>query len=146
MARRAARRQSNGLRRRKALRDVTKNERWLHLAAGAVSARSTLHSVWRQTLTVCSYSSFLLSFSMTVETLLGGNHNDMAVIHQFVETMSLFHTSFMSLLEIWTTMDHLLHDITPEEESRPLQFTRHKMLQIDDLSDPQAHKMTWSER
>ena len=66
----------------------------------------------------------------------------MAVIHQFVETMSLFHTSFMSLLEIWTTMDHLLHDITPEEESRPLQFTRHKMLQIDDLSDPQAHKMT----
>ena len=73
MAPRAKRRRSNGARRRKALRDVSVNERWL---------------------------------------------------------------------QMWTTMDHLLYDITPEEEAQPRQSTRHKGLRINDLLDPQPHKMT----
>lgn len=142
MARRAKRRLSNGLRRRKALRDAPANERWLHLGAGAISTRSTLHHAWRQTSLVCSYSSFLLTFAMTVETLAGGNPTDMAVIHQAIDLFSTNLLTYMSLLEIWTIMDHILHDITPEEEAQPTQYTRHKALQIDDLTDPEAHKMT----
>ena len=142
MAPRAKRRQSNGLRRRKALREVSSNVRWLHLGAGAISVRGTLHSVWRHTSLVCSYSSFLLSFAMTIETFSGGNSADMEAIHLAIELFSLNLTSFMSLLEICNTMDHLLHDISSAEESLPLQFTRHKALQIDDLTDPQSHKMT----
>ena len=100
MAPRAKCCQSNGLRRCKALREVSSNVCWLHLGAGAISARSTLHSVWRHTSLVCSYSSFLLSFAMTIETLFGGNSADMEAIHLAIKLFSLNLTSFMSLLEI----------------------------------------------
>ena len=57
----------NNARRRKSLGDVTANQRWLHLGAGAISVQSTLHSIWRQTSLLCSYSAFFLSVATIVE-------------------------------------------------------------------------------
>ena len=50
--------------------------------------------------------------------------------------------SYISLLDIWISMDHILYNITPEEEKQPQQFIERKELRINDLSNPQAHMMT----
>ena len=88
-----------------------------------------------------SYSSFLLTIAMVVESSADGN-SDMDTINEAIQVFTMSTISYMSLLQMWTTMDHLLYDITPEEEAQPRQFSRHKRLRINDLSDPQAHKMT----
>ena len=38
--------------------------------------------------------------------------------------------------------DHILHNITPEEEAQPISFTGYKHPRINDLSDTEAKKMT----
>ena len=98
MARRAKRRQSNGLRRRKALCDVTSNHRWLHLNAGAISAQSTLHGVWHRTSLVSIYSSFLLAFSLNLEALVNIEHVDRAVIHRPIDLLTSMLTYCMSMM------------------------------------------------
>ena len=124
MAPRAKLRRTNGARHRRALRNATANLRCLHLSAGDVFVRTTLQSVWRRTSLVSSYSSFLLSVALTVERLAVGTAADMAVIHHVIQLFSMNTVCFMSLLQIWTRIDHLLYDITAEEEDQPQQFTR----------------------
>ena len=70
MARRAKRSNFNGARRRKAKRQATANERWLHLGAGGVSARGTLQTAWQWTALAGSVAALLTTISMVVHGLV----------------------------------------------------------------------------
>lgn len=141
MARRAKRRASNGARRRQPLRRVPANARWMHLSAGEVSTRDRLQSVWGWTSILCSYSSTMLAIASVVSSAADDNA-DMDAIQEMVEYITVSTVCYLSLLQMWRTMDNLLYDISPEEEEQPIRYTRRRHLRIRDLSDPEAHKMT----
>ena len=63
-------------------------------------------------------------------------------INKAIEVSTACFSSYIGLLNIWISMDHILYDIAPKEEEQLQQFTEHKELCINDLSNPQAYKMT----
>ena len=84
---------------------------------------------------------------MTVLSLVVQNHAntlnmDTNAINALVANACLCTASFASMLHMWAQFDHILHDILPEEEGLPIQFTPAKHPRIDQLSDPEAKKMT----
>ena len=125
-----------------ALCDATVNHRWLHLSAGPVLRYEIrFGSFGAKHHWSCSYSCFLVVTALAMERLAVGTAADMAVIHHVTKIFAMNIICYMLLLQIWTRMDHLLNNITVKEEDQPRQFTRHTGLQLDDVSDPQAHKM-----
>ena len=94
-------------------------------------------------LLVCGYSAFLLSVVAIVEDHAAqtSRDSDINIIYDAMEVLALNTISFMSTMQIWTTIDHHLYNILLEEEQRPQQFKANKALQIDGLSDPQALKI-----
>lgn len=59
----------------------------------------------------------------------------MAVIDAAIETLVLVLATHLSMADMFTTIDAMLYDISPEEEAMPKQFTAHKGVRIDDFSD-----------
>jgi len=141
MAKRARRRQENGARRRNTLRRVSANDRWLHLSAGDITARNTLQMLWGWTSVFCSFSLYATTLSTVVSEAATSNV-DAEMIDDMIELFNISTVCFVSLLRVLRSLDHALYDITLEEEAQPRQYTAHKELRIDDLSDPKAHKMT----
>ena len=141
MAKRARRRISNGARRRKPLRRVSANDRWLHLSASDITARNTLQTVWGWTSVVCSFSLYLTALTTAIGEAAAANMIP-AEIDDMLSLLGSNTACFISLLRVCRNMDSNLYDIAPVEEEQPRQYTAHKKLRIDDLSDPKAHKMT----
>ena len=143
MPARAKRRRLNGARRRKAMRKVAANERWMHLPAANVSVRATLQTCWRWSQIACAYSTMMTVLSLVAQGQANMNANmDADAINALVANAALVTASFASFMHMWMQMDHILHDITPEEEAQPMSYTAAKHPRIDDLSDPQGKKMT----
>ena len=82
---------------------------------------------------------------MAVATAVGdvvGPNADTDTIDEMLQMYGYTALCFMSLMQSWRMMDHILYDIPPEEEAMPKVYSERKHLEIDDLSDVQAHKMT----
>lgn len=141
MARNASRRLSNGLRRRVPKRRATPNERWLHLSAVDVSMQGTLQTMWYLAATFCNVTSLILAVVLAVESVANGDAN-MTVIDDAIETLIFILSTYLGMDNMLTTIDAMLYDISPEEEDMPKQFTAHKGVRIDDISDIECHKMT----
>ena len=124
MAPRAKRRRSNGARRRKRIRTVSANERWLHLSALDEDTHTTLQTLWRRASFLCSYSSFLLALMTVVQNSNAPHLNQHAVV-QLVTHFTRQTTCYLALLRFWRRLDHILYDIPEEQEKKP------RMLMLD---------------
>ena len=118
MAKRARRRVSNGARRRKALRWVSANNRWLHLSASDITARNTLQTVWGWTSVICSFSLYLTALTAAIGEAAATNMNP-AEINDMLSLLGYNTACFISLLQVCRNMDSNLYDITPVEERQP---------------------------
>jgi hypothetical protein len=103
----------------------------------------TLHTImWRLTIFIVT-SFHLLSLAITVEFIAEEDPGaDMGAIAMIVE---LHHFNLLSSLELMTrlrTIDSVLFDIPAAEDVQPKQMTPPKDLRINNLSDPEAHRLT----
>ncbi len=143
MPKRAATRPLTGLRRRKRLRQCPRLCRWSNNTVGATDVMETLHTImWRLTIFIVT-SFHLLSMAITVEFIAEEDPGaDMAAIAMIVE---LHHFNLLSSLELMMrlrTIDSMLFDIPAAEDAQPKQMTPPRDLRINDLSDPEAHRLT----
>ena len=71
MAPRAKRSNFNGARRRKAKRQASSNERWLHLGAGGVSTRDTLQTAWEWAALAGSITAMMTTMTLVIQAIAG---------------------------------------------------------------------------
>ncbi len=142
MAPSAKRRRSNDARRRKTLRRVSANERWMHLSAGDTAVRNTLQYCWEITTRISTYSVFLLALSHVVQDA-AVQGADMEMLADIVSAFTGQKYYLIDMLQFWRRLDHYLYNIPRKEESQPCVLMRRKHLRIDNLSDPEAYKMTY---
>ena len=144
MAPRAKRSNFNGARRRKAKRQASSNERWLHLGAGGVSTWDTLQTAWEWAALAGSVAAMMTTMTLVIQAIAGDQDDaDLSdALWEAVEALTIVCTGYGGLVGSLLNMDAFLHDITPEEEAAPLTLKRRRHLRLDDLSDTEAHKMT----
>ena len=132
------RRAVNGRRRRKPVRQVSPNERWLHLTAGAVSNQQTLQTCTVWAMAASTYCTLLTALGLCVQ----GTGLDSDAVKALVANAAITAASYCSVLHLFTDWDHLLHDIPPEHDRVPAMFKPLQHPTIDGLSDPKAIAMT----
>ena len=71
MAPRAKRSNFNGARRRKAKRQASSNERWLHLGAGGVSTQDTLQTAWEWAALAGSVAAMMTTMTLVIQAIAG---------------------------------------------------------------------------
>ena len=138
MPRPPKRRAVNGRRRRKPVRQVSPNERWLHLKAGAVSNQQTLQTCTVWAMAASTYCTLLTALGLCVQ----GTGLDSDAVKALVANAAITAASYCSVLHLFTDWDHLLHDIPPEHDRVPAMFKPLQHPTIDGLSDPKAIAMT----
>jgi len=146
MARAPARNPITGLRRRGAQRKHTYSARWMHLNHAEVCNRITIHSLWLRC-TFEAYSSFntLLRMMMCKLLIMGGvlhppTANFSQLLNFCIHLGTMHFDLFVDFITFWFRFDQLLHDITPLEESRSLQFMPPQNIRLDDWDDDFASK------
>ena len=86
--------------------------------------------------------STLLGILLAITSTAGVNAN-LTAINAVIDLLSIGPVfTFETLQNVLQFFDHVLFDIPLDEAAQPLQMTLHKNLQIDDLSDPEAIRLT----
>ena len=142
MVRRSLKRNADtGLRRRMPKRQATTNARWMHLGAGETSILYALQAMMGYTAQHYVVYSCLLAVLVAVRN--NNNHINMIAVDTVIE--ALLHgpvVSFDALLAVFRVVDCVLFDIPLDDEGQPLQMSATRHLRIDDLSDPEAIRLT----
>ena len=140
---RAATRLLTNLRRRKRLKTCPRLCRWSNNCAGATDVMETLQSVmWKLTM-FCVASFHLLCMALSVEFM--AQEDPGADLDAIADIIELHHLNLVVSLELMTRLraiDSQLFDILAAEDALPKQMTPRKNLRINDLSDPEAHRLT----
>ena len=142
MPRLPKRRRLNGARRCRPMREVGSLSRWMHLYHGEVSERFKIQHSWFRNILRSQSSLLLLSQLVMVNSLLSNN-----LLHQVgATTASTIIECLIQLANLQCSLHrhsvrsaflfhHLLYDITPEEESRDLQFKPHQNITFASWDD-----------
>jgi hypothetical protein len=142
MVRRSIQRNADtGLRRRLPKRQATTNARWMHLGAGETSILYALQAMTGTT--AQHYVVYLCLLAVLVAVRNNNNHINMIAVDTVIE--ALLHgpvVSFEALLAVFRVVDCVLFDIPLDDEGQPLQMSATRHLRIDDLSDPEAIRLT----
>ena len=93
-----------------------------------------MHTCWGWTQIACGYSTLMTVLLLVVQNHANTLNMDTNAINALVANACLCTASFASMLHMWAQFDHILHDILPEEEGLPIQFTPAKHPRIDQLS------------
>jgi hypothetical protein len=130
-----------GCRRRKAKRQATPNERWLHLGARQADQMRTIQTVMATTSLFCMSLNHFRALILAAGTVVTAQA-DLAVLDAAFDSVSVTLVAFLGLLRATHVADAVLFDIPFHEEAAPQQYTRSKNLRLADLNDIQALKMT----
>jgi hypothetical protein len=130
-----------GCRRRKAKRQATPNERWLHLGARQAGQMRTIQTVMATTSVFCMSLNHFRALILAAGTVVTAQA-DLAVLDAAFDSVSVTLVAFLGLLRATHVADAVLFDIPFHEEAAPQQYTRSKNLRLADLNDVQALKMT----
>ena len=91
----------------------------------------------------CTYSAMMTVLSLVAQSHAKVDANmDTDAINAIFAIAALITASFAGFTHMWMKMNHILHNITPDEEAQPTSYTSEKHPRIDNLSNPQAKKMT----
>ena len=143
MARHRFVRPSTGAARRRPLREGDKNDRWMHLHAGMVRFRRSLHLMWNR---LQAFSVTLLRIQIVGRVLqyaVGNQPRVRRAIGQYLDVtarvMQVYAVQMRHLFQI----DHDLFDIPQHELDQPRQHRPRRHLRIDRIdNDREALKMT----
>ena len=135
-----------GLRRCGPQRKLTYNAQWMHLNQAEVNNRTSIHSLW-----LCStFQAYLALFTLQqmmmckILILRGALITPNANFDQFLNFLIHLGTAHFDLFVHFNTFlfrfDHLLHDITPLEEARPLLFMPRQNIRLNDWDDLESKK------
>lgn len=131
------------------MREVGSTSRWMHLYHIEVSERFKLQNWWFHNILRSQSSLSLLSQLVMINALLSNN-----LLHQVAATTA---STILECLIQWATiqfslygesarsaflLDHLLYDITPEEESRVLAFKPHQKITFASWDDQKCLNYT----
>ena len=148
MARQPARRALNGKRRRKSIRKVRNNSRWMHLYHDEVCIRHKIQSLWilhtilaQQTLL---FLMQLIIFKVLIFHQIANpiNPNTDVAVDLFIQILNIECSSYQSIVYSTFTFDHLIWDITPEEEALDLEFTPCRNIRFDSWDDQKCLNYT----
>lgn len=144
MAPSAKRRRLNGARRRRPLREVARNARWMHLHASEVSARRVLHTLWASHMTTSTMSMVLFMMTLLLQELLNGKDDISDDLDDVIMAMCASVSCYVSFVQRWMNLDHALYDIPLYEELRSLEFRPREDIRLHDarLDDIICRKMT----
>ena len=123
MAREPARRQLNGKRHRRAICQVRSNSQWMHLYHPEVCSRHKMHMLWiRHTLQAQQSLLFLMQLMISKALILHHifnpiNPNTDIAVDLLIQLTQIDVSRHQSIVNAMFRMDHLLFDITPEEEA-----------------------------
>ena len=132
------RRRLNGARRRTHVRDVPQNLRWLHLTAGHISNRQTMHNCTSWAILAATHSTMITAIGLCAQNAGLGS----GALNAMVASAALVGSFHIAMARLLTDWDHLLHDIPPEHDTVTAMFASPKHPRIDNLSDPVAMTMT----
>jgi hypothetical protein len=86
--------------------------------------------------------STLLGILLAIRSTVGVNTN-LTTINAVIDLLLIGQVfTLMTLQNALQIFDHVLFDMLPDDAAQPLQMTLHKNLQIDNLSDPEAIRLT----
>jgi hypothetical protein len=144
MAPSAKRRRLNGARRRRPLREVARNARWMHLHASEVSARRVLHTLWASHMTTSTMSMVLFMMTLLLQELLNDEDDISDDLDDVIMAMCASVSCYVSFVQRWMNLDHTLYDIPLYEELRSLEFRPREDIRLHDarLDDVMCRKMT----
>ena len=147
MAPSAKRRRLNDARRRRPLREVARNARWMHLHASEVSARRVLHSLWASHMTDSSMTMFLFTLIVLIQEVLMEIDDDDGMsedIDDIIMAMAGLVSCCVGFVQTWMMMDHHLYDIPRQEEIQTLEFRPREEIRLHDaqMDDMLCLKMT----
>jgi len=129
MSREPARHQLNGKCRRRVMRQVCSNSRWMHLYHSKVCIHHKMHMLWIWH-TLQAQQTLLFLMHLRVFKALIINHifnpinpNMDITIGMLIQITNIESSCHQSIVHGMFHMDHLLFDITPKEEALLLEFT-----------------------
>ena len=86
--------------------------------------------------------STLLGILLAIRSTAGVNAK-LTTINAVIDLLLIGQVfTLMTLQNALQIFDHVLFNILPDDAAQPLQMTLHKNLQIDNLSDPEAIRLT----
>ena len=118
------RRRLNGARHRQPKRNVTSNARWMHLSHAEVGFQSTLQTGIAVQSLGCYIMIYLLQRLIIFRTLLDRNiawptcPDALELINRSIGLYRYHLNTYFNYMNRSFLLDHLLHDITPLEETR----------------------------
>jgi len=131
-----------GLLRRLLKRNTPVNARWMHCGAGEISVLYTLHALIAESMQQYVIYSTLRGILLAITSTAGVNAN-LTAINAVIDLLSIGPVfTFETLQNVLQVFGHVLFDIPLDEAAQPLQMTLHKNLRIDDLSYPEAIRLT----
>ena len=113
----------------------------MHLGAGETSILYALQAMTGST--AQHYVVYSCLLAVLVAERNNNNHINMIAVDTVIE--ALLHgpvVSFDALLAVFRVVDCVLFDIPLDDEGQPLQMSATRHLRIDDLSDPEAIRLT----
>ena len=148
MPKRAAVRQINGLERRGPKRQKSSNSRWKHLSVADCCFRESLQLCLKIAVLGCvsynwDFQHFIALRLLIIEDMVNTtNPNAVPLLDTAIRAMLVNLDCYVDLVKTWYWLDHIRHDITPQEQGRPLKYKEDTHLQIDDLDDLEAITLT----
>lgn len=141
MARAPSRRALNGARRRGTLRRNTSNSRWMHLSHEEVGIRHKLQKSWLKSI-VNAYANealmqqlIVLKFILVARIINPPNLNAGIIVDFLLHLTAMGYNSYGTIVAAWYRFDHLMHDITPLEESQSLLLKPAQNIRLDSWDD-----------
>ena len=142
MARQPYRQQLTGAVRRAALRTRSKNTRWMHLSAGAVSTRQLMQRCWARHTSMKSNNLLLTGYAILLREILN-NQPFTQAIQPCIDLLLLQTQLLTHQVNYWRRFDGELYDIPLLEYLHTREFRPRQHLRIGALRDDMtARKMT----
>ena len=123
-------------------RNVSPNERWIHLNATNVWTKRVLSDLIELQLAHCAGSMDLLDVYYVARTVAAAQGADTQALDNHIYNHCRDHIINMNYLTDLQIMDTVLHDIPDYEEVLPKMLKAPRHLRIDDFSDTEARNLT----
>lgn len=148
MTRQPSRRLLNGRRRRRAIRETHNVSRWMHLHHSEVSLRRRIQTSWIKNALQAQLMLTFLPQLITLKLLVLSNaahlqnaNTDIA-IDLLLQLINIECFNYQTFARAFFSIDHLIYDITPDEEARNLQFSPCRNIRFDSWDDQKCLNYT----
>lgn len=149
MTRAPARHPLTGCRRRGPKRKHTNNSRWMHLCHAEVSNRAKIQRAWLRHGFEANLAAQALQQLIIIKIILlqniiitPANANVNTIVDFLIHLGGQDFDQYVDVVLFWFRLDHLLHDISPLEESRALLFAPRRDLDLSSWDDGTSENYT----